>query len=156
MRKVIVAYEDGFREKVVQEVLRGEMTMAEAAKKYEIRGHMTISRWVKKYRNYGSVDKGETAVMKKLWKENTQEGRLAAVERQNELYKQLIERSEYFKDPAVKKKIAERLLNIYGENIEEWAELDIPWLKSVLYTALADRRTTRESGETDNESSKKE
>ena len=156
MRKVILGYEERFREKVVQEVLQGELTLAEASRKYKIRGHVTISRWIKKYRNYGGIDKRGTAEMKKPWKENTPEGKLAAAERQIELYKQLIERSEYFKDPAVKKKIAERLLNTYGENIEELEELDIPWLKSVLYTALADRRTIRQSGGTSDEPSKNE
>ncbi len=156
MSPVLIIYSEEFRKRVAEEVLTGKITMAEAARKYHIGGHVTVGRWVKNYRNCGYTVKGEAATMKKKYREDTPDGRLAAAERELGLYKQLIEVSDYFKDPAVKKKIAERLLNIYGGKMEELETIDIPWLKSVLYSVSAGRHTTKSDDAIIDESSRKE
>lgn len=42
-------YSEEFRQKVVREVLNGELKLCEASRKYKITGHSTISKWIKKY-----------------------------------------------------------------------------------------------------------
>jgi transposase-like protein len=144
MERESIVYPEGFRKKVVNEIESGIIGVVEARRRYQIGGKMTISKWRKKYGNCDKNDNNESQEMKrnKIETNETPEGRIAALEKEVALYKRLIEVSEYFKDPGVKKKIGERLSAYYGENSEELEQVNIPWLKSVLYSASADKPIT--------------
>lgn len=135
------SYPENFKRKVVAQIERGEIGLESARRKYGIGGKMTISKWIKKFGNCAAEIPRARSAMRKKKPDDSPEGRLAAAEREIALYKCLIEVSDYFRDPAVKKKIAERLLAMYGPNSAELEQLDIPWLKYALYSASADKPT---------------
>jgi transposase-like protein len=142
MGKEYIEYPEIFKRKLVNQIESGEIGVEEARRKYFIGGKMTISKWRKKYGSCQCQIIRTNDYMSKNKPDNSVEGRLAEAERELALYKRLIEVSEYFKDPVVKKKIAERLSAYYGKNSEELERLNIPWLKSVLYTVSADKPIT--------------
>jgi transposase-like protein len=48
-KKVIHRYSYAFKQKVVTEIERGELTLAQARKLYDISGGQTIQKWIKKF-----------------------------------------------------------------------------------------------------------
>ena len=65
--KKVNHYSDGFKRKVVNEVLSGEICKEEARRKYGIGGNSTISKWIRKLegskpRNLFMSDKKEKTV----------------------------------------------------------------------------------------------
>jgi hypothetical protein len=103
---------------------------------------MTISKWRKKYANCQVKNNEIYDDMKKKRIESGLEKELQETKAELNLYKKLIEVSEYFRDPAVKNKIVQRLSEYLGKRPEEVTEKDIPFLKSVLYSESQDKDTT--------------
>ncbi|MGQ8335844.1 transposase [Sunxiuqinia sp. A32] len=46
---VFKIYEESFKRRVVSEVLRGQISKAEAHRRYDIAGHCTILNWIRKF-----------------------------------------------------------------------------------------------------------
>jgi transposase-like protein len=47
--KVMLRYSDAFKQKVVNEIERGRLTISQASRLYEIYGTNTIYKWLRKY-----------------------------------------------------------------------------------------------------------
>lgn len=73
--------------------------------------------------------------------------RVEELERENTLLKHLLQESDYFKDPAVKKKIAQRLSEFLAKNPEMAKNLDLPLKKFVLYSESPDKPITSNENE---------
>lgn len=142
MVKELIRYPEEFKIRLVRQLAKGEISIGEARRKYGIGGKMTISKWQKKYGNCGI---GTTIIDESMSKKiviNPVEKRLQEVESELALYKKLVEVSDYFRDPAVKKKIVARLSAYLGKGPDELMESDIALLKSVLYSASVGKDTT--------------
>lgn len=147
MVKEIIRYPEEFKIRLLRQIANEEISIGGARRKYGIGGKMTISKWQKKY---GNCDIGTTIIEEAMSKRiivNPVEQRLQEVESELALYKKLIEVSDYFRDPAVKKKIVERLSAYLGKEPGELMESDIALLKSVLYSESAGKDTTSTKGE---------
>ena len=44
-------YSEAFKQKVVEEVSKGKISIAQARRNYDIRGHMTVQRWMGNHDN---------------------------------------------------------------------------------------------------------
>jgi len=55
-------YSAEFKQKVAKEVIEGELTKAEASRKYNIQGHVTVAKWIKKYENLFGIDKNNSQI----------------------------------------------------------------------------------------------
>lgn len=73
--------------------------------------------------------------------------RVEELERENTLLKHLLQESDYFKDPAVKKKIAQRLSEFLAKNPEMAKNLDLPLKKFVLYSESPGKPITSNENE---------
>ncbi|HPO55518.1 MAG TPA: hypothetical protein PKY46_05915 [Ignavibacteriaceae bacterium] len=142
MIREINQYPEEFKKGLLKQIEKGEIGIEEAKRKYGIGGKMTISKWRKKYANCQVKNNEIYDDMKKKRIESALEKELQETKAELNLYKRLIEVSEYFRDPAVKKKIVQRLSKYLGKRPEEVTEKDIPFLKSVLYSESQDKDTT--------------
>lgn len=155
MVEEVIKYPEEFKIRLVRQIEAGIISIEGARRKYQIGGSTTISKWRKKYGNYSSRSLRITKSMSKKVTVNPIEERLLQAERELALYKRLIEVSDYFRDPAVKKKIAQRLSDFLAKNPEEIHQTDIPYLKSVLYSVSADKPSTNTNHDAKKDLSKK-
>jgi transposase-like protein len=47
-RRIVKRYSGAFKQRIVSEIERGEISVAEARKRYDIGGSMTIDKWLRK------------------------------------------------------------------------------------------------------------
>ena len=154
MVKEIRRYPEKFKRELIERIETGRIGVEAARRKYGIGGNMTISYWRKKYGKlpYKIV---RTFTMNPKIEAQEQAARIETLERELLLYKKLIEVSDYFRDPQVKKKIVERLSNYLGKQPEELQESDLPFLKSVMYSESVGRDIIRNEPEGAKEKNKK-
>jgi transposase-like protein len=76
------SYSESLKEEVVREVLSGNISKAEAQRKYEIRGHDAVIKWIRNFERQGSQFKSTTMDYKKSDKD-------ALIKRIKELERQL-------------------------------------------------------------------
>jgi transposase-like protein len=155
MIREITRYPEDFKKGLLKQIENGEIGIEAARRKYGIGGKMTISKWRKKYANCQVKNNQIYDHMRKKRIESALEKELQETKAELYLYKKLIEVSDYFRDPAVKKKIVQRLSSYLGKRPEEVTEKDLPFLKSVLYSESQDKDTTSMRKEQSEEKKKK-
>jgi len=58
-------YSEALKQKVVEEVSKGKISIAQARRNYDIRGHMTIQRWMRDYDKSLNIRKEVVFITKK-------------------------------------------------------------------------------------------
>ena len=58
-------YSEALKQKVVEEVSKGKISIAQARRNYDIRGHMTIQRWMRDYDKLLNIRKEVVFITKK-------------------------------------------------------------------------------------------
>lgn len=58
-------YSEALKQKVVEEVSKGKISIAQARRNYDIRGHMTIQRWMRDYDKSANIRKEVVFIKKK-------------------------------------------------------------------------------------------
>ena len=58
-------YSEALKQKVVEEVSKGKISIAQARRNYDIRGHMTIQRWMRHYDKSSNIRKEVVFITKK-------------------------------------------------------------------------------------------
>ena len=59
------SYSKSLKEEVVREVLSGNISKAEAGRKYDIRGHAAVIKWIRNFEGQGSQSKSKIMDYKK-------------------------------------------------------------------------------------------
>lgn len=147
MEKRAIFYSEYFKKKLIKMIESGTISAGTARRKYNIGGKMTISRWQKKYGTCSTLITKKSFVMEESKSTDPFARRVEELERENTLLKHLLQESDYFKDPAVKKKIAQRLSEFLAKNPEMAKNLDLPLKKFVLYSESPDKPITSNENE---------
>jgi len=122
VEKKIQYYSDEFKQKIVQEVLTGKYTKAEAQRKYGVGGKSAILTWMRKYNlvpNYISPNKTNIAESQMptkeedtLKEENRELRKALEIERNKSmLFEKMLEIVEEQYGPTIKKKPVAKQFN---------------------------------------------
>jgi transposase-like protein len=154
MIKGIWTYSEKFKKGLVAAIEKGNISVEEARRKYGIGGKMTVSKWQKKY-GYLEVRKTEISNMPRKKTKEPLQARIDELERELYLYQTLVTRSDYFRDPAVKKKIGQELSDFLETKRQEKEQRAIPLQKSVQHLELVGKATTNITREPKEEKNRK-
>jgi len=119
-QRVIIRYSTAFKQKVVDEIEEGKLTISEARKLYDIRGGPTIQLWIKKFGKLHLLNKvvriemkDEVSKIKQLEKQKRElESALAQAHLKILAYESLIEVAEKDLGIDLKKNIERKQLDI--------------------------------------------
>ena len=100
-------YPEELKLEIVNEVLQGRITQAEASRKYSIKGHSTILKWLKKYGTLpdSQINKGEKMSIK-------EEQLKKYEERISKLEKILVDREIELENEKLKARLYDRMINL--------------------------------------------
>lgn len=94
----VVRYSDAFKQQVLSEIQEGELTIAQAQKKYGINGSETVQKWAKKFGNFDILPKVIRV------EDPKEQDRIKALEAENQRLKDALA------DTILERKIAESTL----------------------------------------------
>ncbi len=83
-------YSEEMKLKIVQEVLSGQLTKAEANKRYEIKGHSRILTWIRKYEKRFGKDEKSSYIVAENFSPMTEieKAEFESIKRENDKLKQ--------------------------------------------------------------------